>query len=613
MDFRVTHFLVAGSSASAPATSDPWTPLASLANSQIAAYATTANSYSTSHLLLADGVPTVPFYFAQGLNQTDAIEKELGVIKSGVINPSKIVSVRKLVGTDDYSRQGKIFGAAGSMLTYNGGGADGSSSRAFVAGSFYYSGSGLYYCITNSSSNGTITTATNIGDVTAAGTGGLVIYLGEIYVSGTTATSNKIEITRPGSSVAAGTLEFEADKEYTFSVRVRSAQANNISPFGITRGYSAMASKTFVSTSNGASSTSNQYAPFSALFNLVKNFADDTMMASFVNVTAVINFCSSSDGTVTDIVYFKNGNILNPVTNYTGVSTNATTNIPSHLLLTSRVASTREVIIDVTKYSTWHEALTVAQAAVPGFYPLKTEAVVAGKTYTAALMVDAKEQINYNLSYASGVTDPTIFPYKWDIVRLNGYFHEGPYGAKYDWYTTTPINAGVSTQTPIVFDQTQSGLITPFTIAINTINFSDFGSTACTQTAGFAIGKYKSVTGSTGASKEFTGLEVEVKFPNLLKEEVRHIAHQYQSYSLKYKQQFKSPRYNAMVMDPFQNKIDAAGPYTLYYIEYMPEVDTAYTSTQSMTNLTIIAVPTSNTAVTGYINALVNETTETAS
>jgi hypothetical protein len=592
--------------------------LASLANSQIAAYATTTNSYSTSHLLLADGVPTVPFYFAQGLDSTDAIQKELGVIKSGVINPSKIVSVRKLVGSDDYSRQGKIFGAAGTMLTYNGGGTNaGGSNIGFSVGTFYYVGTNLYYCITASGSNGVITEpspfTTVIGEVVTAGGGGAAIYLGPIYVSGTTATSIKIEIGRPGSSVAAGTLEFEADKEYTFSVRVRSAQANNISPFGITRGYSAMASKTFVSTSNGASSTSNQYAPFSALFNLVKNFADDTMMASFVNVTAAIHFCSSSDGTVSDIVYFKNGNILNPVTNYTGVSTNATTNIPSHLLLTSRVASTREVIIDVTKYSTWHEALTVAQAAVTGFYPLKTEAVVAGKTYTAALIVDAKEQTNYNLSYSAGVTDPTIFPYKWDIVRLNGYFHEGPYGAKYDWYSTTPINAGVSTQTPIVFDQTQSGLITPFTIAINTINFSDYGGTACTQTAGFAIGKYNSVSGSTGASKGFPGLEVEVKFPNLLKEEVRHIAHQYQSYSLKYKQQFKSPRYNAMVMDPFQNKIDAAGPYTLYYIEYLPEVDTAYTSTQSMTNLTIIAVPTSNTAVTGYINALVNETTETAS
>jgi hypothetical protein len=219
-------------------------------------------------------------------------------------------------------------------------------------------------------------------------------------------------------------------------------------------------------------------------------------------------------------------------------------------------------------------------------------------------MVDAKEQINYNLSYASGVTDPTVFPYKWDIVRLNGFFHEGPYGRVYDWYNTGAINAGVSTQTPIVFDQTQSGLITPFTIAINTINFTDDAGTpvASTQVAGFAIGRY--ISGATNA-KTFS-IENQVKFPNLLKEEVRHIAHQYQSYSLKYKQQFKSPRYNAMVMDPFQSKIDAAGPYTLYYIEYAPEVDIAYTSTQQMTNLTIIAVPTSNTGITGYIDNILN-------
>jgi hypothetical protein len=608
MDFRVTHFLVADS------VSDS-TTIEGLANASMGAFAADGTDRNLDGI---SGALTLPFQLVQGLNRTDAIEKELGVIKSGIINPSKIVSVRKLVGSDDYSRQGKIFGAAGSMLTYNGGGTVFPTSATVTANTFYYisSGSHLFYCITSSGNTAAsvpTTTSLVVGDTIASGSN-IFIYLGANYVSAETSTSNRIEIGRPGSSVAAGTLEFEADKEYTFSVRVRSAQANNISPFGITRGYSAMASKTFVSTSNGASSTSNQYAPFSALFNLVKNFADDTMMASFVNVTAAIHFCSSSDGTVTDIVYFKNGNILNPVTNYTGVSTNATTNIPSHLLLTSRVASTREVIIDVTKYSTWHEALTVAQAAVPGFYPLKTSdsgVVTIGKTYTAALMVDAKEQINYNLSYASGVTDPTIFPYKWDIVRLNGYFHEGPYGAKYDWYSTTPINAGVSTQTPIVFDQTQSGLITPFTIAINTINFSDFGSTACTQTAGYAIGKYKSVTGSIGTSKEFTGLEVEVKFPNLLKEEVRHIAHQYQSYSLKYKQQFKSPRYNAMVMDPFQSKITANGPYTLYYIEYMPEVDTTYTSTQPMTNLTIVATANS-TLITQLDHAFV-EALETAS
>ncbi|MFY7883811.1 MAG: hypothetical protein ACOVOV_03075, partial [Dolichospermum sp.] len=61
-------------------------------------------------------------------------------------------------------------------------------------------------------------------------------------------------------------------------------------------------------------------------------------------------------------------------------------------------------------------------------------------------------------------------------------------------------------------------------------------------------------------------------------------------------------------------KIDAAGPYTLYYIEYMPEVDTAYTSTQPMTNLTVVAVPTANSTVTSFIDdVFANEVVETAS
>lgn len=611
MDFRVTHFLVAGSSASAPST----TALSALANAQIAAYSVN-NTSGAAVTELSSSVPTAPFYFAQGLDSTDAIQKELGVIKSGVINPSKIVSVRKLVGSDDYSRQAKVFGAAASMLTYNGGGTAFPTSATVTANTFYYisSGSHLFYCIATAGNNtaASVPTTTNlvVGEIVASGTGNLFIYLGATYVATTIVTSNRMRITPP-TSTGVGTLEFEADKEYTFSVRVRSAQANNISPFGITRGYSAMAANTFINTATGASSTSDGYAPFSALFNLVKNFADDTMLASFANVTAAMYYCSTDDGTVTDIIYFKNGNILNADSTRLGISTNTTTNIPSHLLVAGNAASAREVVIDVTKYTTWHEALTAAQAVVSGTLGTHRTTVLPGKTYSAALIVDAKEQINYNLSYASGVTDPTVFPYKWDIVRLNGFFHEGPYGKNYDWYSTAAINAGVSTQTPIVFDQTQSGLISPYTIAINIINFTDAATTpvASTQPVGFAIGKYSS--GETTA--KLFSVETQVKFPNLMKEEVRHIAHQYQSYSLKYKQQFRNPRYNAMVMDPYQSKIDAAGPYTLYYIEYAPDVDVAYTSTQNMTNLTIIAVPTSNTAVTSYINALLDETTETAS
>jgi hypothetical protein len=109
-------------------------------------------------------------------------------------------------------------------------------------------------------------------------------------------------------------------------------------------------------------------------------------------------------------------------------------------------------------------------------------------------------------------------------------------------------------------------------------------------------------------------ITTEVKFPNLLKEEVRHIAHQYQSYPSKYKQQFKGVRYNAMEMDPQQEKIDSNGPYILYYIEYMPEVDTAYTSTQPMTNMTILAIPSANDTFIGQIDdILTGEVAESAS
>jgi hypothetical protein len=607
MDFRVTHFLVAASAQTDGVTST----LQALANGRIACYPATATS-STAAVVTNQ---TVPFYFAQGLDSTDAIQKELGVIKSGVINPSKVVSVRKLVGSDDYSRQAKVFGAAASMLSYNGAGTVFPTSNTVTIDTFYYisTGSHLFYCIFasgNTAASTPTTTSLVVGEIVASGSN-LFIYLGTTYVAGTTATSNRIRVGLP-TSTGVGTLEFESDKEYTFSVRVRSAQANNISPFGITRGYSALASKTFINTATGASSVSNGYTPFSTLFGLVKNFADDTMLASFANVTAVMYYCGSADGTVTDIIYFKNGNILNADSTYVGISTNFTTNVPSHLLVAGNAASAREAIIDVTKYTTWHEALTAAEAVVDGLMGTHQTTVVPGETYTASLIVDAKEQINYNLSYASGVTDPTVFPYKWDIVRLNGFFHEGPYGKNYDWYSTGVINAGVSTQTPIVFDQTQSGLISPFTIAINAINFTDDAGTpvASTQVAGFAVGKY--ISGATNA--KLFSIENQVKFPNLLKEEVRHIAHQYQSYSLKYKQQFRNPRFNAMVMDPFQSKIDAAGPYTLYYIEYMPEVDTAYTSTQPMTNLTILAVPSASTDLITDLDAiLTGEVTESAS
>ncbi len=91
-----------------------------------------------------------------------------------------------------------------------------------------------------------------------------------------------------------------------------------------------------------------------------------------------------------------------------------------------------------------------------------------------------------------------------------------------------------------------------------------------------------------------------MKFPNLMQNEVKYLAHEYQSYALKYKQQFKGVRYNALLNDPTQAKVNYAGPYVLYFVEYMPNETFAYTSTQPMTQLSIIAVP--GTLVTTIAN-----------
>ena len=295
MDFRVTHFLVAASAQTAHVTST----LQALANGRIACYPATATSATSA----VTGNQTSSFYFAQGLDRTDAIQKELGVIKSGVINPSKVVSVRKLAGTSDYSRQFKVFGSGTTLINPIGGDTNSTSIASnpvsAVAGSYYHiaTGTHLFYCLVsgNTDANGNAS-GLSAGDLYVNGTATFV-YLGNIYsASAYTALVPSIALAKPGTSATAavGTLEFEADKEYTFSVRVRSAQANSISPFGITRGYSAMAANTFVNTSSGAASTSDIYAPFSAMFNLVKNFGADTMLKTFANVDGVVYYCASN-------------------------------------------------------------------------------------------------------------------------------------------------------------------------------------------------------------------------------------------------------------------------------------------------------------------------------
>jgi hypothetical protein len=586
MDFRVTHFLVADSVSSAT--------LATVADKTLTAVTADGTSKSLSSLSSGTaGTPgiTGPYQFAQGLNRTDAIEKELGVIKSGIIDSSKILSVRKLVGTDDYSRSIKSFGSAVSYSS-TAPSALPATTGTVTKGVYYHTTHAttgvisLLFCTTAGTvvyaNQGVIDTAVATG--IAGGNAEFVIgggakFMYEGTLSASTVRTGKMVYTAPNSTKVSG-LQFEADKEYTFSVRVRSAKANSISPFGITRGYSATASNVYLNPNTGTALTAGTgasvFSSFSTLFNITKNFSNDQMLTDFARVYGFLQM-GDSDGssgaaTITKVFVFVNYDLLNTVSGKIGYSTTIG-DMPSSIQ--NSYAGTT-YIVDVRKYQTWGEVLadTGAITTVP--------AVTEGAGFNASLIVEALEQTTWKNNY-----DITAFPYKWDYVRLNGYFYEGPYGALTSFVDASnnvlPINAGVSTQTPITYDATQSGLIAVATIAINE-SFAGSGGSILTA-PGFLI--YDTIN---------TRANLDIKFPNLMKEEVRHIAHQYQSYSNKYKQQFRGVRYNAMLMDPQQEKITANGPYTLYYIEYLPSVDTSYTSTQQMTNLTIIATANSTVA-----------------
>lgn len=559
MDFRVTHFLVADGVSSQ-------TTLSALENAKLAAFASDGTDLNLDGI---SGALSTPFQLVQGLDRTDAIQKELGVIKSGVIDPSKIVSVRKLVGTDDYSRQLKFFGSATTGVVVKAY----ANTTAYAAGDIIIAASARLYVVliggTSASTAPTSTTGLPVALNTAT-----IAYIGTATAS---TQYSKMEPAGADGAATVGTLEIEANKEYSFSVRVRSAQANTISPFGITRGYAATASNVFVNTVTGASTTSSAYAPFSALFGLVKNFSTDVMLANFSKVGGLL---SVSDATNSSVIIFGYSDLSNTLAVNAaigvpegGISLNLQ-NLPTFLSVPAIKGTGGVIFIDVRKFATWNDAMTAIMSAsvtatVTTPYPLQAS-VVAGKSYTATLYTEGLTQTAWKNNY-----DITAFPYKWDYARLNGYFLEGPYGNA-SFVTNSnvvlPINAGVSTQTPIVYDSTQSGLVSIGTIAINPITV-----TTDPVPAGYVV------MSSAGV------IATDVRFPNLMKEEVRHIAHQYQSYSSKYKQQFKGVRYNAMVLDPQQEKITATGPYTLYYIEYLPAVDVSYTSTQQMNNLTIVA------------------------
>jgi len=338
------------------------------------------------------------------------------------------------------------------------------------------------------------------------------------------------------------------------------------------------------------------------MFNLVKAASIDPMLTEFAKLSSYMTLCNTTNGTVTDHVIFTyDDNITTTAKIFLPTSASTvTTPMPVFIAPSGTAAPVAAaIVINVKNYVTWNEALAAGRALVSGFYTptVANASIVVGHTYTASLILEALDQTNFNLTYSAGVTDLTAYPFKFDYVRLNGYFLEGPYGQSLSYVTGSnnvlPINAGVSTQTPITFDKTQSGLISVASI----LSSGTYTTNSKTLLPSGMVVEY---------SNSAYNFEEQIKFPNLLKEEVRHIAHQYQSYSLKYKQQFRTPRYNAMIMDSFQSKIDADGPYTLYYIEYIPSVDVAYTSTQQMNNLTIIAVPSAKTGLIGEIDTVLN-------
>ena len=137
MDFRVTHFLVADSTATdgiAAGSVDLGTAssvygikgrlalLNPFAANPTATIGTTALTNAT------------PIQIAQILDNTDDIEKELGMIKTGVINAKNLISVRKLIGSDDYTRQVKFFGSSIDQptLTATAGAADDAATTKLI-------------------------------------------------------------------------------------------------------------------------------------------------------------------------------------------------------------------------------------------------------------------------------------------------------------------------------------------------------------------------------------------------------------------------------------------------------------------------------------------------
>jgi hypothetical protein len=163
---------------------------------------------------------------------------------------------------------------------------------------------------------------------------------------------------------------------------------------------------------------------------------------------------------------------------------------------------------------------------------------VVGEDFAIGIVLEGVEQPNWK-----NTADITLFPFRKDAVKFFAQTYVGPMAA------SNPHNGG--TQEPLlVADMCDKG-------SVLTINFA---------------------------------------FPRLTGEEVRHIEHEYASYSQKYGQRFQGVKYNQLVLPSFIPAANENLAYTLYYIEYTPMVDNSYTSTQDMTQLTIIALPSSLTS-----------------
>jgi hypothetical protein len=180
-------------------------------------------------------------------------------------------------------------------------------------------------------------------------------------------------------------------------------------------------------------------------------------------------------------------------------------------------------------YGTAFSAATTTSTYVPG-----TEEVI-GEDFVIGIVLEGVEQPMWENN-----ADITLFPFRKDAVKIFAQTFVGPMAA------SNPHNSG--TQEPLlVADMCDKG-------QTYTINFN---------------------------------------FPELTGTEVKHIEHEYATYSQKYGQRFQGVKYNALVLPSL---VDTTATYTLFYIEYAPIVDVSYTSTMNMTQLTIVALPTGTEA-----------------